>query len=122
MFQLSEVWIRSTTSAMEVQPDYYHAADFSVYAHLQLAQDAKAKALTEKSLATADRGDRPINFVNFTAKNSMSARYVLERADWAAAAGLPFTSSQYPQPDSLIRFTRGLAMARTGDLVGAKAE
>jgi hypothetical protein len=33
-----------------------HAADFSVYAHLQLAQDAKAKAMTEKSLATADRG------------------------------------------------------------------
>src|SRR4051794_31754150 len=76
----------------------------------------------EKSIATADRGDRPVTFVNFTAKNAMSARYVLERADWADAAALPFTSSQYPQPDSLIRFTRGLGMARTGDLAGAKAE
>src|SRR6478609_8360337 len=114
--------IASNASAIEIQPDYYHAADFSVYAHLQLAQDAKAKALTEKSLATADRGDRPITFVNFTAKNAMSARYVLERSDWAGAAALPFTSSQYPQPDSLIRFTRGLGMARTGDLAGAKAE
>ena len=63
-----------------------------------------------------------MTFVNFTAKNAMSARYVLERADWADAAALPFTSSQYPQPDSLIRFTRGLGMARTGDLAGAKAE
>jgi tetratricopeptide (TPR) repeat protein len=107
---------------MEIQPDYYHAADFSVYAHLQLAQDAKAKALTEKSLATADRGDRPVNFVNFTAKNAMSARYVLERADWVGAAALPFTPTQYPQPDSLIRFTRGLGMARSGDLAGARAE
>ena len=112
----------SNASALAIQPDYYHAADFSVYAYLQLAQDAKAKALMEKSIATADRGDRPVTFVNFTAKNAMSARYVLERSDWAGAAALPFTSSQYPQPDSLIRFTRGLGMARTGDLAGAKAE
>jgi tetratricopeptide (TPR) repeat protein len=89
---------------------------------LQLAQDAKAKALTEKSLATADRGDRPINFVNFTAKNAMPARYVLERADWAGAAALRLTPSQYPQADSLTHFTRGLGMARTGDVAGARAE
>jgi tetratricopeptide (TPR) repeat protein len=105
-----------------IQPDYYHAADFSVYAHLQLAQDAKAKALTDKSLATADRGDRPITFGNFTAKNAMPARYVLERADWTGAAALPLKPSQYPQADSLTHFTRGLGMARSGDLAGAKAE
>jgi hypothetical protein len=122
MVGLWEESIASNASAIEIQPDYFHAADFSVYAHLQLAQDAKAKALTDKSLATADRGDRPITFVNFTAKNAMTARCVLERADWAGAAALPFTPSQYPQPDSLIRFTRGLGMARTGDLAGAKAE
>ena len=122
MVGLWEELIASNASAIEIQPDYYHAADFSVYAHLQLAQDAKAKALTDKSLATADRGDRPITFVNFTAKNAMPARYVLERADWAGAAALPFTPSQYPQADSLTRFTRGLGMARSGDLAGAKAE
>jgi tetratricopeptide (TPR) repeat protein len=122
MVGLWEESIASNASAIEIQPDYYHAADFSVYAHLQLAQDAKAKALTDKSIATADRGDRPVTFVNFTAKNAMSARYVLERADWAGAAALPFTPSQYAQPDSLIRFTRGLGMARSGDLAGAKAE
>ena len=122
MVGLWEELIASNASAIEIQPDYYHAADFSVYAHLQLAQDAKAKALTDKSIATADRGDRPVTFVNFTAKNAMLARYELERADWAGAAALPFTPSQYPQPDSLIRFTRGLGMARNGDLSGAKAE
>ena len=113
---------RSNASAIEIQPDYYHAADFSVYAHLQLAQDAKAKALTDKSLATADRGDRPIVFVNFTAKNAMPARYVLERADWAGAAALPLKPSHYPQGDSLTDFARGLGMARSGDVAGAKAE
>src|SRR5262245_17780954 len=75
-----------------------------------------------RSRSQRQRGDRPINFVNFTAKNAMSARYVLERADWAGAAALPFTPTQYPQPDSLIRSTRGLGMARSGDLAGARAE
>jgi tetratricopeptide (TPR) repeat protein len=89
---------------------------------LQLAQDAKAKALTEKSLATADRGDRPVTFVNFTAKNAMPARYMLERGDWAGAAALVLKPSQYPQADSLTRFARGLGMARSGDLAGAKSE
>ena len=114
--------IASNASALEIQPDYYHAADFSVYAHLQLAQDAKAKALTEKSLGTADRGDRPINFANFTAKGAMPARYVLERADWNGAAALPLKPSQYPQADALTHFARGLGMARVGNLEGAKAE
>src|SRR5712691_9854311 len=122
MVGMWEESIASNASAIEIQPDYYHAADFSVYAYLQLAQDAKAKALTDKSLATADRGDRPVTFVNYTARNAMPARYVLERADWSAAAALPFTPSQYPQPDSLTRFTRGLGMAHTGDVADARAE
>src|SRR5260370_8491465 len=122
MVGLWEESIASNASALEIQPDYYHASDFTVYAHLQLAQDAKADAMIQKSLATADRGDRPINFVNFTAKAAMPARYVLERADWAGAAALPMTPTQYPMADSLIRFTRGLGMARTGNLAGAKEE
>src|SRR5437899_9217313 len=122
MVGLWEESIASNASALEIQPDYYHASDFAVYAHLQLAQDAKADAMIKKSLATADRGDRPINFGNFTAKNAMPARYVLERADWAGAADLAMTASQYPMADSLIRFTRGLGMARTGDVAGAKQE
>ena len=52
----------------------------------------------------------------------MSARVILERADWAGAALLPVKPSQYPAADSLTRFARGLGMARSGDLGGAKAE
>src|SRR4051812_3552995 len=122
MVGLWEESIASNASALEIQPDYYHAADFSVYAHLQLSQDAKAHALIERSLATADRGDRPINFVNFTAKAAMAARYPLERGDWAGAASLPLPTSQYPQANSLTRFARGLGMARNGDVTGAKQE
>ena len=122
MVGLWEESVASNASAMEIQPDYYHAADFSVYAHLQLAQDAKARALIDKSLATPDRGDRPITFVNFTARNAMPARYVLERGDWAGAAALPVTDSKYPQADSLNRFARALGMVRSGNVAGAKQE
>src|SRR5262249_48007534 len=55
MVGMWEESIASNTSAMEIQPDYYHAADFTVYAHLQLAQDVKAKALIEKAIATPPR-------------------------------------------------------------------
>jgi tetratricopeptide (TPR) repeat protein len=114
--------IASNASSLEIQPDYYHASDFSVYAYLQLAQDAKAKAMIDKSLATPDSGDRPITFVNFTAKSAMPARFMLERGDWVGAAALPVIPSKYPQADALTRFARGLGMARIGDLAGTKVE
>ena len=122
MLGLWEESIASNASSIEIQPDYYHASDFTVYAHLQLAQDAKARAMIDKSLATPDRGDRPITFVHFTARAAMPARYALERGDWAGAVALPVAASRYPQADSITRFTRALGMARNGDIVNAKAE
>jgi tetratricopeptide (TPR) repeat protein len=122
MVGLWEDSIASNVSALEIQPDYYHAADFMVYAHLQLAQDVKAKAMIEKATNTADTGTRVVNFVNFTALAALPARYVLDRADWAGAAALPVSSTRFPQADSLTRFARGLGMARSGDAAGAKAE
>jgi tetratricopeptide (TPR) repeat protein len=114
--------ITSNLSALEIQPDYYHAADFTVYAHLQLAQDATALKMIEKALATPERGDRPPSMANYTAKAAMPARYVLERADWKAAAALPITPTEYPQADSLTHFTRGFGLARLGDRAGARRE
>ena len=114
--------IASNLSALEIQPDYYHAADFTVYAHLQLAQDAAAAAMIDKALKTPARGDRPPGLGDYTARAAMPARYVLERADWRAAASLPVVRSNYPQADALTHFTRGLGMARSGDLGGAKTE
>jgi tetratricopeptide (TPR) repeat protein len=67
MVGLWEDSIASNSSALEIQPDYYHASDFAVYAHLQLAQDAKAKAAMEQALKTADTGTRVVTIVNFTA-------------------------------------------------------
>jgi tetratricopeptide (TPR) repeat protein len=125
IYSMAGLWmdsIASNASALEIQPDYYHAADFTVYAHLQLAQDRQARAMTDTALGTPRRGDRPPSIADHTARASMPARVVLERADWAAAAALPVTSSPYPQADALTRFARGLGQARSGDLKGARQE
>ncbi|MGQ0732218.1 MAG: hypothetical protein ACT4QD_01030 [Acidobacteriota bacterium] len=125
IYSMAGLWkdsIASNLSAMEIQPDYYHAADFTAYAHLQLAQDRQAAAMIDKALSTPRRGDRPPSMADDTARAAMPARYVLERADWAGAAALPVTSSPYPQADALTRFTRGLGMARQGNASGATQE
>ena len=122
MVGLWEDSIRSNLSALEIQPDYYHASDFATYAYLQLAQDRQASALIAKALQTPERGDRPPTIVNYTALAAMPARYALERADWAGAASLRPTASPYPQADALTRFARALGKARTRDVSGAMLE
>src|SRR5499426_4400406 len=112
--------IASNRSALEIQPDYYHATDFTVYAHLQLAQDAKAKPLVD-GIAALSKQEYP-NMAGFTAVAVVPARYALERGDWAGAAALPVIDSGRAQADSLVRFTRGLGMARSGNFARAKRE
>jgi tetratricopeptide (TPR) repeat protein len=120
MVGMWEESVASNRSALEVQPDYHHATDFMVYAHLQLAQDAKAKVLVDVIVGLRPR-EYPI-LANFTAVAAIPARYALERADWAGAAALPISATGRVMADSLTRFARGLGMARSGDPAGAKRE
>lgn len=125
IYSMTGMWadsIESNLSALEIQPDYYHAADFTVYAHLQLAQDRQAAAMIDRALATPRRGDRPPSIADDTARAAMPARYVLERAHWSAAAVLAVSTSRTPQADSLTHFARGLGKARSADLAGATEE
>jgi len=120
MVGMWEESIASNRSALEIQPNYYHASDFMVYAHLQLAQDARAKTLVDV-IAAIPAPDLP-NIPGYMAIAAIPARYVLERGDWAAAAALPMIATGRPQGDSITRFARGLGMARNGDVAGAKRE
>jgi tetratricopeptide (TPR) repeat protein len=122
MLGLWEDSIASNHHALEIQPDYYHASDFIVHAHLQLGQDAKAKAMIDTSTKTADTQSRRGGIVVQTALAAMPARYALERGDWAEAAALPVISSGSSAADSITRFARGLGAARSGDVAGAKRE
>jgi hypothetical protein len=113
--------IASNFSALEIQPEYYHALDFAVYAYLQMAQDHHALELTRRGVALAQ--EKPPSLQGY--KNSvaaMPARYALERADWRAASSLAITSNNWAYADSLTRYARGVGMARSGDLDGARAE
>jgi hypothetical protein len=56
------------------------------------------------------------------AKALMETRYLLDRGDWQGAAAMPMNPTTVPIADSLYRFTRGLGMARSGDVAGAKQE
>ena len=93
-----------------------------VYAYLQLAQDAKAKALVDHVAAL------PAPRVRRSSRTSprvaaIPARYALERADWAGAAALPVVGDR-PRHGRLARRASpaGLGMARSGDLAGAQRE
>ncbi len=121
MVGLWEDSIASNLHALDVRKDYYHAMDFIVYAHLQLAQDAKAQATLERARAIAANAPAPDLGMN-TALSAMPARLLLERGDWKGAAALPVWPTESPAAESLSRFTRALGMARSADLAGAKSE
>ena len=124
MVGMWEESIKANLSALELRPDYYHSADFAVYGHLQLAQDGKAKALVRKAVEVARTN--PPGFGSALSQNTaltvMDARLVLEAADWKGAAALPVRASEFPAAESLNRFARGIGMARSGDLAGARSE
>jgi hypothetical protein len=100
-----------------------HAMDYMVYAHLQLAQDAKAKALVDemRRITQVDVEGFPAAFA-FAAS---PARYVLERGDWEGAARLTLHPAglawqKFPQAEAVSVFARSLGAARSGDLDRAR--
>lgn len=105
--------------------DGHHAADYLVYAHLQLAQDEAARTAMQRSLAM-----KPIdNFAAAFAYAAMPARIALERGDWQAAAALPLTPAadaypwkKYPQSEAVNAFARGIGAARAGQPAPAREQ
>ena len=97
-----------------------HAYDFMAYAHLQLGQDAEAKALIEKS-ATIKKVIGPISAGN-TARAAVPARYYLERQDWAGAAQLQPQNLPFAPAEAITHFARAMGAARSADVAAAQAD
>ncbi len=100
-----------------------HAMDYMVYAYLQQARDAQAKALVDemKGLTRVDVESFPAAYA-FAAS---PARYVLERGDWASAAELTLHPAslawpKFPQAEAVLVFARALGAGRSGDLDRAR--
>ena len=103
-----------------------HAADYAVYANLQLRQEADARAIMDKVPPIAARldptaicGAAPGSAGLFAAA-AIPARYALERRDWAAAAALVPRTTAFPFADAVTWFARALGSARLGDTLAVR--
>jgi hypothetical protein len=104
-----------------------HAADYAMYADLQMGKESDAKAILDGLPALAARFDP--NAITGAAPGSagifalaaIPARWVLERNAWAEAAALEPKASAYPYTEAMTYFARALGASHTGDLPKAKA-
>jgi len=102
------------------EPDEaYHAADYMVYADLQLSRDAEARRAIDEAMKVGGASSR---FVAPYAMAAMPARYVFERGAWQEAAKLQPLGSTYPFVEAITYFARSVGEARSGDLAAARKD
>jgi hypothetical protein len=104
-----------------------HAADYAMYAYLQLGKNSEAKAildglpaLTARFNSTAITGAAPGSAGVF-ALAAIPARWALERRAWAEAAALEPKASAFPYTEAMTYFARSLGASHMGDTAKAKA-
>jgi Tfp pilus assembly protein PilF len=97
-----------------------HASDYMVYANLQLARDAEARALIDDMGRIAVTN--PDVFGAFYALAASPARYMVERNDWKGAAALPVQATKFAQAEAISHFARAVGAARSGNPDAAQAE
>jgi tetratricopeptide (TPR) repeat protein len=98
----------------------YHAADYMVYAQLQLGRDQAARRVMEE-FKSAD-GAKLAQFAGPYAAVAMPARLALERGDWAAAAQLAPQGTTFAHCEAITSFSRALGAARLGNVAAAEQE
>jgi hypothetical protein len=102
-----------------------HAADYAVYAELQLGHDTAALAIMRRLPAIAERFDPKAvtgaapGFAGVFALAAIPARYALERGAWKEAAALRVTPSAYAFADAMTWQAKALGAARLGDTLAA---
>ena len=99
--------------------DQLHAMDYLVYAHLQLGQDAKARAVIDEMKTVS--GFTETFIPGPFALAASPARYAVERGDWKAAAALEVRPNTLPHVQAITYFAKALGSARSGDADGAQA-
>ena len=104
-----------------------HAADYAMYAYLQLGDETAARGLRDRLPALAARfqpdaitGAAPGSAGVF-ALAAIPARWAIERSAWTEAAALEPKASAYPYTEAMTYFARSLGASHIGDLTKAKA-
>jgi hypothetical protein len=100
--------------------DQLHAMDYLVYAHLQLGQDKKARAVIDEMAGVS--GFTETFIAGPYALAASPARYTVERGDWKSAAELQVRPSPLAHVQAVTHFARALGAARSGQPQAAKAD
>jgi hypothetical protein len=107
-----------------------HALDYQIYAYLQMAQDAQAKAVLDHAMTVntdaasgAPASGVPAGGVNTFAIAAIPARYAMERLQWADAMTLTARPApNTPYTEAITRFARAVGAARAGKPADAAAD
>jgi hypothetical protein len=103
--------------------DQLHALDYLMYAYLQEAKDARARAVLARIAAITQLDEN--QFAAAYAFAAAPARWALERRDWKAAAALEvgpawFPWSKFRNTEALVHYAKAIGAARSGDVAAAK--
>ncbi|MFL5568067.1 MAG: hypothetical protein ACJ79B_10345, partial [Gemmatimonadaceae bacterium] len=104
-----------------------HAADYDMYAYLQMGNDSAAKAILDGLPALAARFDPNAitgaapGWAGVFALAAIPARWALERRAWSEAAALKPNASDFPFTEAITYFARALGASHTGDLAKARS-
>jgi len=96
--------------------DQFHSGDFLLYAFLQTAQDARAKAVIADSAAAVQRfkampemGERYMEGMFPYYSTKLPVFFALEMRDWQAAAALEPVAGARPQTQAMTYWARAVA-------------
>ncbi len=97
-----------------------HAMDYLVYAYLQSGRDKDAAQVIQqlKDMPKLNLADFKIAY----ASTAMPVRYMVERDQWANAAGIVPPTGAQPQVIAIAVWARGLGLARSGRTPAARTE
>ena len=98
----------------------FHAADYMVYAQLQLGRDRAARRVMDEF--KSPDGAKLAQFAGPYAAVAMPARMALERGDWAAASQLVVQGTAFAHCEAITTFSRALGAARLGNIAAAEQE
>ena len=98
----------------------FHAADYMVYAQLQLGRDKEALRVLDEFARVGNTNPAVIAWPYAAA--AMPARMALERGDWAAAAQLSPQGSRFAFVEAITAFARVLGTAHGGNLAAAEED
>ncbi len=98
----------------------FHAADYMVYAQLQLGRDREARSVIDEFKSVGNTNPAILAWPYAAA--AMPARMALERGQWDVAAQLPVLTTRFPFADAITVFARTLGAARSQQVAAAEQE